>query len=200
VKIQNAQWPGAIGTIVANVATSNDQNCTGDGRHATIPYHRFPFVGLSDEISSRQFCERIVVRLFLTLPLIVNGTKTTGDLPTNGDITSQSPGRQRQRAEYQYVTRAWVKAGVTSTPCCSRREEDALVASNANYSVRLWIAGYVTPAKAITANTLASPRAFTHGHDKGSATYKHISNGVAITGARFFGAAGKPIMRSPQHG
>jgi len=66
---------------------------------------------------------------------------------------------------------AWVKAGVTSTPCCSpSAKKTRWLLSKCKLQRRLWIAGYVTSGEGNNGYYFGIRRVpLLHGHDKGSA-------------------------------
>ncbi|HZD96300.1 MAG TPA: M36 family metallopeptidase, partial [Candidatus Sulfotelmatobacter sp.] len=196
VKVQNAQLAGAVGAIVANVATSTDpETAPAMGGTATIPLTAGSLsLGFSDgNLFRANFGNGIVVRLFREVAVDRDGTIDNqviahewGHYISNrlvGNAAGLNTNMSRGMGE------GW---GDFHAMLLTVREEDALVASNANYNGVYGIAGYVTSGGGNNGYYFGIRRVpYSTDMTKDPLTYKHISNGVAITGAPIsFGAAG----------
>ena len=196
VKVQNAQLAGAVGAIVANVAASTDpETAPAMGGTATIPVTIGSLsLGFSDgNLFRANFGSGIVVRLFREAPIDRDGTIDNqviahewGHYISNrlvGNASGLNTNTSRGMGE------GW---GDFHAMLLTVREEDALVASNANYNGVYGIAGYVTSGGGNNGYYFGIRRVpYSTDMTKDPLTFKHISNGVPITGAPIaFGAAG----------
>lgn len=196
VKIQNAQLAGAVGAIVANVATSaSPETAPAMGGTATIPVTIGSLsLGFSDgNLFRANFGNGIVVRLFRDVAIDRDGTIDNqviahewGHYISNrliGNASGLNTNMSRGMGE------GW---GDFHSMLMTVREEDAQVASNANYSGVYSLAGYVTSGGGNNGYYFGIRRVpYSTDLTKNPLTFKHISNGVPITGATIsFGADG----------
>jgi large repetitive protein len=196
VKIQNAQLAGAVGVIVANVDSSADpETAPAMGGTATIPVTIGSLsLGLSDgNLFRTNFAGGIVARLFREVAVDRDGTIDNqviahewGHYISNrlvGNASGLNTNMSRGMGE------GW---GDFHAMLLTVRPEDALVPSNANYNGVYGIAGYVTSGGGNNGYYFGIRRVpYSTDMTKDPLTFKHISNGVPISGAPIaFGANG----------